>query len=120
MDAIEKKVCPLPFLLHLLRIHSPPDPPLPTFWWLGNGQYLRALVMSIYMDPAEPSNVIETYTFNFTYPLLEDGTAVPVLEVSSSVRDLKLVRLFSHFLFLVLVDRSWGRLTKVVFWGRWV
>lgn len=44
------------------------------------------------MDPAEPSNVIETYTFNFTYPLLEDGTAVPVLEVSSSVRGLKLVR----------------------------
>lgn len=100
----------VPCLL-LLRIH-PQTHPSSLFFGGWERQYLRALVMSIYMDPAEPSNVIETYTFNFTYPLLEDGTAVPVLEVSSSVRDLKLVRFFRsillHSLFrcFVLVGRG--------------
>jgi len=60
--------------------------------------YLKQLVLAIFVDPEDTTNVIETYTFNFSYSNLEvdqdDGTTttarVPTLEIRDELRNLSL------------------------------
>ncbi|CED84196.1 HORMA domain [Phaffia rhodozyma] len=50
--------------------------------------YLKAMVMSIYMDPKDPLNVIETYTFNFTYHKVTGVGTVPILSVEQKMKSM--------------------------------
>ncbi|WWC58140.1 uncharacterized protein I303_100675 [Kwoniella dejecticola CBS 10117] len=45
--------------------------------------YLQSLVLSIYLDKEDPTNVIETYSFNFYY----NDSGQPSIEVSQAVND---------------------------------
>ncbi|KAG8908515.1 DNA binding protein [Tulasnella sp. 403] len=49
-------------------------------------QYLRSFVFAIYLDPSDPNNLVEAYTFNITYVKVA-GTDmnVPVLELSTEM-----------------------------------
>lgn len=41
-------------------------------------RYLSSLILAIYLDKEQPSNVVETYTFNFTYAKDEKGNTVSI------------------------------------------
>ncbi|KAL7413912.1 HORMA domain-containing protein [Mrakia frigida] len=51
-------------------------------------KFLRSMVLSIYLDPDDPSNVIETYTFNFSYHDVEGVGSVPMLSVEQSMKSM--------------------------------
>ncbi|KAF8607981.1 HORMA-domain-containing protein [Ceratobasidium sp. AG-I] len=55
-------------------------------------QYLKSFVFAIYLDEKDPKNLIEAYTFNFSYHNLE-GTdeIVPVMSIESSLSKLGLM-----------------------------
>ena len=60
--------------------------------------FLKQLVLAIFVDPDDATNVIETYTFNFTYSTVDveadDGSTttarVPALEIRDELRNLSL------------------------------
>lgn len=37
--------------------------------------YLKSLIFAIYLDPEKPNDIIECYTFNFSYSKSADGTS---------------------------------------------
>nr|XP_019014514.1 uncharacterized protein I206_00596 [Kwoniella pini CBS 10737]OCF53295.1 hypothetical protein I206_00596 [Kwoniella pini CBS 10737] len=50
-----------------------------------NKGYLQSLVLAIFLDPNDPNNVVETYTFNFFYN--DEGQPFMDLEHSAEVSD---------------------------------
>ncbi|KDQ19765.1 hypothetical protein BOTBODRAFT_376535 [Botryobasidium botryosum FD-172 SS1] len=52
-------------------------------------QYLRSFVFAIYLDPDDPNNIIEAYTFSFAYCNVP-GTdvTVPIMSIDSRARSL--------------------------------
>ncbi|KAI0807770.1 HORMA-domain-containing protein [Fomes fomentarius] len=54
-------------------------------------QYLRSLIFAIYLDDQDPNNIVEAYTFNFSYCKIP-GTAeaVPVMTLGEEMMNLSL------------------------------
>ncbi|KAN0140777.1 DNA-binding protein [Lactarius tabidus] len=54
-------------------------------------QYLRSFIFAIYLDPEDPNNIIEAYTFNFEYRRIE-GTdvVVPIMSLGEDMKKLSL------------------------------
>ncbi|CAH7668066.1 HORMA domain-domain-containing protein [Phakopsora pachyrhizi] len=61
--------------------------------------YLRQLFFAIYLDPEKPRDVIECYTFDFTYSKSpeQSNILIPELEVRDQLRQLSLGGKFSIF-----------------------
>ncbi|KAI0672868.1 HORMA-domain-containing protein [Trametes maxima] len=54
-------------------------------------QYLRSFVFAIYLDDQDPNNVIEAYTFNFSYCRVPgSGDTVPVMSLGEDMMNLSL------------------------------
>ncbi|KAF8503402.1 HORMA domain-containing protein [Russula emetica] len=54
-------------------------------------QYLRSFIFAIYLDPEDPNNIIEAYTFNFEYRRIA-GTdvVVPIMSLGEDLEKLSL------------------------------
>ncbi|KAH9079578.1 HORMA domain-containing protein [Lactarius deliciosus] len=54
-------------------------------------QYLRSFIFAIYLDPEDPNNIIEAYTFNFEYRRIA-GTdvVVPIMSLGEDMKKLSL------------------------------
>ncbi|KAF8274863.1 HORMA domain-containing protein [Lactarius quietus] len=54
-------------------------------------QYLRSFIFAIYLDPEDPNNIIEAYTFNFEYRRIA-GTdvVVPIMTLGEDMKKLSL------------------------------
>ncbi|KAI9446297.1 HORMA domain-containing protein [Lactarius indigo] len=54
-------------------------------------QYLRSFIFAIYLDPEDPNNIIEAYTFNFEYQRIA-GTdiVVPIMSLGDDLKKLSL------------------------------
>ncbi|KAL5511311.1 hypothetical protein ACEPAH_4527 [Sanghuangporus vaninii] len=54
-------------------------------------QYLKSFIFAIYLDNNDPKNIIESYTFNFTYYVVP-GTAVtvPIMSLDDQLNNLSL------------------------------
>ncbi|KAI0636628.1 HORMA-domain-containing protein [Trametes polyzona] len=54
-------------------------------------QYLRSFVFAIYLDDQDPNNIIEAYTFNFTYCKVPGSeNTVPVMSLGEDMMNLSL------------------------------
>ncbi|KAI0373008.1 hypothetical protein BV20DRAFT_938979 [Pilatotrama ljubarskyi] len=54
-------------------------------------QYLRSFVFAIYLDDQDPNNIIEAYTFNFTYCRVPGSEhTVPVMSLGEDMMNLSL------------------------------
>ncbi|KAI0707776.1 HORMA-domain-containing protein [Earliella scabrosa] len=54
-------------------------------------QYLRSLIFAIYLDDQDPNNIIEAYTFNFSYCEVPGTTeVVPVMTLGDEMMNLSL------------------------------
>ncbi|GAA5820487.1 hypothetical protein JCM10212_003815 [Sporobolomyces blumeae] len=52
--------------------------------------YLQQLVFAIYLDPANPTNLVESYTFSFSYSIDSAGNRNPEMTVQTQFDDLKI------------------------------
>ncbi|GAA5935245.1 hypothetical protein JCM1841_002863 [Sporobolomyces salmonicolor] len=52
--------------------------------------YLHQLIFAIYLDPNEPTNLVESYTFTFTYETDLEGNKQPEMVVRNHLNDLVL------------------------------
>ncbi|GAA5859210.1 hypothetical protein JCM1840_003801 [Sporobolomyces johnsonii] len=52
--------------------------------------YLHQLILAIYLDPNEPTNLVESYTFTFTYETDSEGNKRPEMVVRNQVNDVVL------------------------------
>ncbi|KAI9458263.1 HORMA-domain-containing protein [Russula earlei] len=54
-------------------------------------QYLRSFIFAVYLDPEDPKNIIEAYTFNFEYRCIA-GTdiVVPIMSLGEDMEKLSL------------------------------
>ncbi|KAJ3013263.1 hypothetical protein NUW54_g1639 [Trametes sanguinea] len=54
-------------------------------------QYLRSFVFAIYLDDQDPNNIVEAYTFNFSYCKVPGlNSAVPVMSLGEDMMNLSL------------------------------
>ncbi|RPD66479.1 hypothetical protein L227DRAFT_649196 [Lentinus tigrinus ALCF2SS1-6] len=54
-------------------------------------QYLRSFIFAIYLDDQDPNNIIEAYTFNFSYCKVPGATeVVPVMTLGDEMSNLSL------------------------------
>ncbi|KAI8989768.1 HORMA-domain-containing protein [Trametes punicea] len=54
-------------------------------------QYLRSFIFAIYLDDQDPNNIIESYTFNFTYCKTSGSeNMVPVMSLGADMMNLSL------------------------------
>ncbi|KAI0306419.1 HORMA domain-containing protein [Multifurca ochricompacta] len=54
-------------------------------------QYLRSFIFAIYLDPEDPNNIIEAYTFNFEYRRIAGAdVTVPIMSLGEDLRKLSL------------------------------
>ncbi|KAI9065377.1 HORMA-domain-containing protein [Trametes sanguinea] len=54
-------------------------------------QYLRSFVFAIYLDDQDPNNIVEAYTFNFSYCKVPgSNSAVPVMSLGEDMMNLSL------------------------------
>lgn len=44
--------------------------------------WIAQLVVAVYLDPANPTNVVEAWRFKFDYSVDQDGVVIPTLEVT--------------------------------------
>ncbi|GAA5862196.1 hypothetical protein JCM3774_004818 [Rhodotorula dairenensis] len=52
--------------------------------------YLHKLVFAIYLDPDEPTNIVESYTFTFTYETDTEGNKHPDIQVADQLSGIDL------------------------------
>ncbi|GAA6016341.1 hypothetical protein JCM8202_005573 [Rhodotorula sphaerocarpa] len=60
--------------------------------------FLHKLVFAIYLDPDEPTNLVESYTFTFTYEVDAEGNKQPDLIVAEQFSSMDLSASDYHFL----------------------
>ncbi|EJD02237.1 DNA-binding protein [Fomitiporia mediterranea MF3/22] len=54
-------------------------------------QYLKSFIFAIYLDNADPNNIVESYTYNLTYYTVPGtSTTVPVMSLDDRLNDLSL------------------------------
>ncbi|KAG8864961.1 DNA binding protein [Tulasnella sp. 330] len=56
-------------------------------------EYLQSFVFAIYLDPNDPNNVVETYTFSFSYIQLSgSAVTVPVMNLDTQLSRMALLK----------------------------
>ncbi|KAJ9094199.1 hypothetical protein QFC19_008051 [Naganishia cerealis] len=66
--------------------------------WIDGGimeavekQYLKSCVFAVYLDPEDPTNLVEALTINFYYPELDDsGIKIPQFHIEDSIQNLRI------------------------------
>ncbi|GAA5843567.1 hypothetical protein JCM5353_007487 [Sporobolomyces roseus] len=58
--------------------------------------YLHQLIFAIYLDPDEPSNLVESYTFTFTYETDSEGKRHPEMKVHDQMQSMILTSTFTR------------------------
>ncbi|KAJ7024255.1 HORMA domain-containing protein [Mycena alexandri] len=54
-------------------------------------QYLRSFVFAIYLDPKDPNNIVEAYTFNFHYHTIPGtDTVIPIMSLGDGLDKMSL------------------------------
>ncbi|GAA5960528.1 hypothetical protein JCM8115_003209 [Rhodotorula mucilaginosa] len=87
----------------LKRGSSPETNKLIDYLELGAAQaiekgYLHKLVFVIYLDPDEPTNIVESYTFTFTYETDAEGNKHPDMQVAEQLSGMDLSSMGSDLL----------------------
>ncbi|KAJ9124240.1 hypothetical protein QFC22_001039 [Naganishia vaughanmartiniae] len=54
-------------------------------------QYLKSCVFAVYLDPEDPTNLVEALTINFYYPEIgNSGTRIPQFDIEDSIQNLRI------------------------------
>ncbi|PWN23194.1 hypothetical protein BCV69DRAFT_297142 [Microstroma glucosiphilum] len=48
-------------------------------------RYLSSLILAIHLDKEQPGNVVETYTFNFSYTKDDKGNTIPIMDITDGL-----------------------------------
>ncbi|KAJ9106339.1 hypothetical protein QFC21_001485 [Naganishia friedmannii] len=66
--------------------------------WIDGGvfeavekQYLKSCVFAVYLDPEDPTNLVEALTINFYYPEIgNSGIRIPQFDIEDSIQNLRI------------------------------